>query len=223
MLARRAKRTSVVLEFASFTNFSRCASSSSIALAFRIAASKVHVHLGVGQLQIVLLNTKHYTSVLSDDTYPPPCAKEFPPPRRARQGRAPFYAIGPRADLLPFRRQRLTSSRRSRLGRQRHRTTAVGDFGVRPLLADQRPSSPTVATSSARITSRQGFGDRTPDHGAQRHLSPSRVSDECIQSGAQVRETRPQCEIAVLTDTIGQSTWRQRERTIHGISEIVKE
>src|SRR5665213_340267 len=62
MLARRAKRTSVVLEFASFTNFSRCASSSSIALAFRIAASKVHVHLGVGQLQIVLLNTKHYTS-----------------------------------------------------------------------------------------------------------------------------------------------------------------
>src|SRR5665213_4060666 len=61
MLARRAKRTSVVLEFASFTNFSRCASSSSIALAFRIAASKVHVHLGVGQLQIVLLNTKHYT------------------------------------------------------------------------------------------------------------------------------------------------------------------
>src|SRR3990172_4116228 len=60
MLARRAKRTSVALDCAKFTNFSRGASPSSIALAFRVTISNVHLYLGVSPLRIVLLNAKHF-------------------------------------------------------------------------------------------------------------------------------------------------------------------
>jgi hypothetical protein len=50
MLARRAKRTSVVFECASFISWFRCASSSSIAFAFRIAASQIpRMHLRLGR------------------------------------------------------------------------------------------------------------------------------------------------------------------------------
>ncbi len=62
--ARRARRTSVVFECASFNNFSRCMSPSSIALAKRIAVSKVKpIVLGYDKLNLVLSNRKYYTSV----------------------------------------------------------------------------------------------------------------------------------------------------------------
>lgn len=66
MLVRRAKRTSVVFDCASYINCSRWASHGSTTTAFRIATSKMHRgHHGIGSRYTVPTNTRHYARTAS--------------------------------------------------------------------------------------------------------------------------------------------------------------